>query len=191
MIDCVGLTADVTLSPVPATSRPAWATPPLPNPLSPNPAGGGAYRRRAWEQVGGFEKACSSTARTSISRCASAAPGGARSWLPAAVAVHLGSATANARSAWQRYQGGFARGYFLRRYRVLRSRTGPRALVTEGIVVVGDAVISHDLSALRGRVAGWRSARGVPPRPLPPNDALDETIGFTESLRLRRVVYAN
>ena len=45
-----------------------------------------------------------------------------------AVAVHIGSASAVARSSWQRYQGGFSRGYFLRRYGVLTTTAGPRTL---------------------------------------------------------------
>jgi hypothetical protein len=50
-------------------------------------------------------------------------------------------------------------------------------------------VISHDMSALRGRVAGWRSAKGLERRPSPASDAIDQGISFWESLRLRRTVY--
>ena len=94
------------------------------------------------------------------------------------------------RSAWQRHQGGFARGYFLRRYSVLRSRVAARTLATEAIVVVGDALVfSHDLAALRGRIAGWRAAGGRPRNVPPPQDAVDRTITFWDSLRLRLGVY--
>jgi len=61
--------------------------------------------------------------------------------------------------------------------------------VTEALVVVGDAILSGDVSAARGRIAGWRSANGLPPRPLPPPEAVDSTITFLESVRLRRAVY--
>jgi len=71
-----------------------------------------------------------------------------------------------------------------------RSRTAPRLLTTEVAVALGDAILSHDLSALRGRLAGWRSADGAVPRSYPPRDAIDTSIGFVESLRLRRTVYA-
>src|ERR671931_1328638 len=102
----------------------------------------------------------------------------------------MGSATMGPRSPWQRYQGGFARGYFLRRYGVLRSRVGFRALATEALVVVGDALIfSRDLAALRGRVAGWRAARALPRNPRPPEDAIERRITFFDSLRLRVGVY--
>jgi hypothetical protein len=104
------------------------------------------------------------------------------------VAVHHGSATARRRSAFQRRTAGWSRGYLLRRYGVLRGRTAPRALLTELVVVAGDGVISRDLAALRGRVAGWRAARGAPRHALPPGAISD--LGFAASLRLRRADYA-
>ena len=99
--------------------------------------------------------------------------------MPAAVAVHHGSATAGNRSSWQRFQGGFARGYFLRRYGLMTSREAPRVAVTEAIVIAGDAFISRDLSALRGRAAGWRAARG-------PTASVAPTLGDRLADRLRR-----
>jgi hypothetical protein len=78
----------------------------------------------------------------------------------------------------------------LRRYGIMRSLAASRTLVTEGIVVVGDAALNRDLNALRGRIAGWRSAKGLPLSPRPPEEALDETISLFESMRLRRVAYA-
>jgi GT2 family glycosyltransferase len=108
---------------------------------------------------------------------------------PDAVGMHLGSATHGHRTAWQRRHAGFARGYLLRRYGVLRSRHGARALATEATVALGDAVLSRDLAALSGRVAGWRSASGLARRSAPA-DALDPEIGIRDSLALRRGVYA-
>jgi hypothetical protein len=56
--------------------------------------------------------------------------------------------------------------------------------------VLGDALVfSHDLAALRGRVAGWRAASGRPRNRRPPPDAIESRIGFAESLRLRVGVY--
>ena len=77
------------------------------------------------------------------------------------------SATFGHRSAEQRRKAGFGRGYVLRRYGVLRSQA----------------------AALRGRLAGWRAAGRGPRRPLPAPDAIDRTITFADSLRLRRGVY--
>ena len=108
---------------------------------------------------------------------------------PDAIGVHLGSATHGNRSAFQRRHGGFGRGYLLRRYGVLRSRAAVRALLTEAIVVAGDLVISRDLAALKGRLAGFRAARGRPRLPAPPGEAIDTSIGLRRSLDLRRGVY--
>jgi GT2 family glycosyltransferase len=108
---------------------------------------------------------------------------------PGAIGVHLGSATMQRRSAWQREQGGFARGYFLRRYGVPSSSAGPRALLTEAVIVVGDALISRDLVAARSRMRGWRAASGLPRHPRP-SAGIDSRITLLESFRLRRLDYA-
>lgn len=189
-IDSLGLAADRTGAgfarlqgaPVDAVDGPA------PRLLGPS-GGAAAYRRRALQEVGGLDEAIfmyqedldlALRLRTAGWRAAAA---------PRAVGVHHGSATADRRSAWQRRTAGWSRGYLLRRYGVLRGATAPRALLTELVVVAGDGVISRDLAALRGRLAGWRAARGRPPRPLP-TAAIAGEIGFIDSLRLRRADYA-
>ena len=149
----------------------------------------GAYRREAWDQVGGLDEGVLGYGEDLDLALRLVAAGWRTAAAPSAVAVHLGSASFGRRSAWQRYHGGFSRGYFLRRYGILRTRWSLRTLLTEALVVAGDAVLSRDVSAARGRIAGWRSARGLPARPLPPPRGLDSTITFWESLRLRRVVY--
>jgi GT2 family glycosyltransferase len=150
----------------------------------------GAYRRQAWEEVGGLDEGVFSYAEDVDIALRLRAAGWSSAAVSDAVAVHIGSASASRRSAWQRYQGGFARGYFLRRYGVFRSRAAARAAATEAIVVAGDALVfSHDLAALRGRIAGWRAARGRGRTVPPPRDAIDRHIGFWRSLRLRFGVY--
>ena len=106
-----------------------------------------------------------------------------------AVGIHLGSASYGRRSAVQRQHGGFARGYLMRRYGILRSRTAPRAVVTEALVVAADALVSRDLAALRGRLAGVRAAAAWPRHPAPPPMAIEPEISFRHSLALRRRVY--
>jgi hypothetical protein len=59
-----------------------------------------------------------------------------------------------------------------------------RAIITETIVTVADAVLSRDTVAARSRIKGWRAAGGVPRGNLPPG-LVDSEIGFLESLRLR------
>jgi hypothetical protein len=150
----------------------------------------GAYRRTAWESVGGLDDGVFAYAEDVDLALRLRAAGWQGTAVRDAVAIHIGSASAVTRSAWQRYQGGFARGYFLRRYGVMRSRFALRALVTEAMVVAGDAaVFSRDLAALRGRIAGWRAARGLPPVARPPRDAVDTRITFRRSVALRLHVY--
>ena len=57
-------------------------------------------------------------------------------------------------------------------------------------MVLADLAISRDLEALRGRLSGWHAARRLPRRARPPADAVDATIGFRDSLAMRRGVYA-
>ena len=190
-IDSVGLTADVTLAGFPRLRGRPVGEARSARPVLTGPAGAaGAYRRTAWEQVGGLDEGVFMYGEDLELALRLQAAGWATALAADAVAVHLGSASIRARSARQRYHGGFARGYFVRRYGVLRSRAAARTLATEAIVVAGDAVLSRDLSALRGRVAGWRSAAGLPRQVPPPRDAVEERISFRESLRLRRQVYA-
>ena len=190
-IDSLGVTVDRTFTGFPRLRRRPVDDAGSPVPVLAGPTGGGgAYRRTAWEQVGGLDEGVLFYGEDVDLALRLRAAGWRTAAVPDAVAVHLGSATAGHRSVWQRYQGGFARGYFLRRYRVLRSAAALRAIATEAVVVAGDAALSRDLSALRGRVAGWRAAAGLEPSPRPPHEAIDATIGFWDSLKLRRVVYA-
>jgi N-acetylglucosaminyl-diphospho-decaprenol L-rhamnosyltransferase len=179
-IDGVGIVADRS------TVDASLASPALTGPSG----GAGAYRRVAWEAVGGLDERIFMYSDDLDLALRMRSAGWDAAVAADAVAIHLGSATAGHRTAWQRYQAGRSRGYLLRRYGVLRRRTIARALATEAIVVVGDALISGDLSALRGRLSGWNEARGLPRVPMPPPDSLDPSIGFLESLRLRRTAYA-
>lgn len=191
-IDSVGLAADATLAGFPRLIGRPVGDADLAEPLLIGPSGGAAaYRRLAWEGVGGLDEHLFMYGEDLDLALRLRSAGWGAAAAPDAVGMHLGSATAGRLSAWQRYQGGFSRGYFLRRYDVFGSRVGTRALATEAIVIAGDAMISRDLSALRGRLAGWRAAAGLKRRQFPPPGALDEKIGFVESLQLRRGVYAS
>jgi N-acetylglucosaminyl-diphospho-decaprenol L-rhamnosyltransferase len=190
LIDGIGLTADVTLS---AFARlrglpPADAGNAVPRLVGPG-GGAAAYRRAAWEQVGGLDEALlfymedfDLALRLRIAGWRSVAE-------PRAIGIHLGSATLGHRSASQRRYGGFGRGYVLRRYGLLRGRSAPRTLSTEAIVVLADVLISRDLAALRGRIAGWRAGRAGPRLALPP-DSIDRSIRFRDSLSRRWRMYS-
>lgn len=191
-IDSMGLTVDRTLAGFPRLRGRPVAEAASPRPVLAGPSGGaGAYRREAWAAAGGLDEGVRLYGEDVDLALRIRGLGWRTAAAPDAVGLHLGSATAGRRSPRQRLESGFARGYFVRRYRLLSTKTGPRTAATEAIVSLGDAVLNRDLSAVRGRLAGWRAARGVPPHPLPPPQALDRSIGFRESLRLRRVVYAS
>ncbi len=191
IIDGMGLAADPVLAGFPRLQGLPADRAGETRPALMGPGGSaGAYRRTAWEQMGGLDEAITAymedfdlALRLRIAGWKSVAE-------PNAAGVHVGSATHGYRSAWQRRQAGFGRGYMLRRYGLLRGRTAPRALATEAAVIVGDLVVSRDLAALKGRVAGWRGGRTAPRLPPPPADCLDRDIGFLASLAMRRAVYA-
>ncbi len=190
-IESFGLAVDPTFAGYPRLrglpAREARSTRPV---LGPSGAAG-AYRRRAWTEVGGLDERVFAYGEDVDLALRLRAAGWSTAGASKAVAVHRGSASAIARSSWQRYQGGFSRGYFIRRYGVFKGRTALRALTTEAIAVAGDALVfSHDLAALRGRIAGWRAARGLPRKSCPPRDAIDDEITFVKSLRLRLGVYS-
>jgi len=189
-IDSVGIAADVTLAGFQRMhGLPSQRARDI-RPLLAGPEGtAGAYRRRAWEQVRGMDETMTAYMESFDLALRLRLAGWRAACEPDAVCVHLGSTTFGFRSSTQRRLAGFSRGYLLRRYGVLRTRAALRTLVTEGIVVAGDALISRDLAALRGRVAGWRAGRGHERRPWPPLEAIDSEIAFWDSLALRRGAY--
>jgi N-acetylglucosaminyl-diphospho-decaprenol L-rhamnosyltransferase len=189
LIDSVGLCADPTLAGFPRLAGLPIARAGDTQPRLTGPAGAAAaYRRTAWEQVGGLDEAIFAYSEDLDLALRLRGAGWGASAVPEAVGMHLGSATHGHRTAWQRRHAGFARGYLLHRYGVLRSRQAIRAFTTEAAVVLGDIALSRDLAALSGRVAGWRSANGLARRGAP-GDALAPEIGIRDSLSLRTNIY--
>jgi N-acetylglucosaminyl-diphospho-decaprenol L-rhamnosyltransferase len=188
-IDSVGVTTDVTLAGFPRLQGRAPEDAQDLQPLLTGPEGtAAAYRRAAWEQVGGLDESITAYMEILDLALRLRRAGWSSACALDAVGVHIGSATFGHRSAEQRRLAGFSRGYLLRRYRVLRGRFGPRALLTETLVVTADAILARDLAALRGRLAGWRAAGGLEHRPRPPEEAIDGAISLRDSLDLRRSV---
>jgi N-acetylglucosaminyl-diphospho-decaprenol L-rhamnosyltransferase len=191
LIDSVGLAADVTLAGFPRLQGLPTARAGDPAPVMVGPVGtAAAYRRAAWEQIGGLDEALFAYMEDFDLALRLRIAGWRSIAAIDAVGVHLGSATHGHRSAWQRRHGGFGRGYLLRRYGVVHARTAPRALATEALIVLGDILISRDFAALNGRIAGWRAGRAHAQHTRPPADYIDARIGFRESLDMRRGVYA-
>lgn len=149
------------------------------------PSGGAAaYRRSAFEQVGGFDERLFAYGEDTDLLLRLRTAGWRAAAAPHARGVHLGGASFGVDSPAQRWLGGFARGFLLRRWGVLRSRGAGRALVVEALVV-GFGLVRHRTTApLRARVAGWRSA-GRGSRPLP-DGVVDRSIGLLETIRRLR-----
>jgi N-acetylglucosaminyl-diphospho-decaprenol L-rhamnosyltransferase len=189
-IDSAGLTCDRTLAAFQRFHRLPLTSELPQRPVATGPAGAAALiRRRAWEDVGGWDELIFYYSEDLDLDLRVRIGGWRHAVASGAVATHVGSATAGHRTPWQRYHGGFGRGYMLRRYGVLRSQVVARALLTEAIAVAGDALIARDLAAARGRLAGWRAAGARSRLPMPPADAIDNGISVRDSLRLRHGIY--
>jgi N-acetylglucosaminyl-diphospho-decaprenol L-rhamnosyltransferase len=186
LIDGFGLSADVTLAAFPRLRGLSVAHAGDSSLTLLGPGGAAAaYRREAWEQLGGLDESLASYMEDFDLAVRLRIAGWGTAVEVNAIGTHVGSATHGHRSPSTRGNGGFGRGYMLRRYGLLRGRTAPRVLATEAIVVLGDMLISRDLVALRGRVAGWRAARGRPRLGPPPADSIEKGIGFWDSLARR------
>jgi N-acetylglucosaminyl-diphospho-decaprenol L-rhamnosyltransferase len=147
------------------------------------PSGGAAaYRRGAWEAAGGFDEAFFAYGEDVDLGLRLRALGWEAAEAFSARAVHLGGATAGVDSPLQRRLAGFARGFLLRRYRILRSCAAPRALMLEALVVGWGLIRHHTLVPLWARARGWRAAGRGGHRPLPPG-AVDPSISVVESVR--------
>jgi N-acetylglucosaminyl-diphospho-decaprenol L-rhamnosyltransferase len=185
-VDEFGLTIDATLACHPVARGRPLAEVQHGAFVVAGPCGGvDSYRRAAFEQVGGYdERLVMYFADVDLAVRLAAA-----GWLPAtapeAIAVHLRSSTLGHRSPKARQMTSFARGYMIRRYGLLGRRVGPRVVATEAVAVLGDALLSHDLVGVQGRVRGWRAAAGLPRRMLPPDSVVDGSIGFLRGLALR------
>jgi N-acetylglucosaminyl-diphospho-decaprenol L-rhamnosyltransferase len=186
-IDSLGVTADITLAGFARLQAHPAADAHRPGPLLTGPEGtAGAYRRSAWEEVGGLDERIRAYMEILDLALRLHTAGWKTVSAPEAVGVHLGSSTYGRRSVIQRRLSGFSRGYLLRRYGVMSSRAAARALVTETIVVAGDMLLCRDLQALHGRLEGWRAARECERRQWPPSEAIDASISLRDSLALRR-----
>jgi N-acetylglucosaminyl-diphospho-decaprenol L-rhamnosyltransferase len=133
------------------------------------PSGGAAlYDRDAFRRVGGFDERIFAyyedldlALRMRLDGCACALSKGARG-------THVRSATLGSRSATKYGITGWSRGYLIRRYGLMHSPRGAlRTLVFEGFVCFGQLAIERTASGIRGRVKGWRAAKGLERRLLP------------------------
>lgn len=150
------------------------------------PSGGAAaYRRSAWEAAGGFDPRFFVYGEDLDLALRLRAAGWLAAPAPLARGVHLGGGTTGVDSPFQRRHSGFARGFMLRRYGILRGRHAPRALLVEGLTVVYGALTARTLLPLTARIEGWRAAGQTPRLTVPPG-VVDESITLRETLRRLR-----
>ena len=147
------------------------------------PSGGAAaYRRVAWEAAGGFDPRFFAYAEDLDLALRLRLAGWRAGEAPDARGVHLGGATSGIDSPIQRRLAGFGRGFVLRRYGILRTRHGPRALLVEALTVLYGATAARTLIPLTARVAGWRAA-GHSAQLSVPADAAEPAITLRETLQ--------
>lgn len=180
-IDGFGIELDTTLAAYNRMRRDAAGHPGI---LAMPSGGFAAYRRTAFEQVGGFDETLLAYGEDVDIGLRLRLAGWSAVAAPAARGVHVGAASVGRHSALQRELAGFARGFLLRRYGVLRTRAALRTLIFETLVVGWGLVRHQTLIPLRGRIRGWRAA-GTTRLPIPP-DAIDHAIGWRETLRRLR-----
>jgi N-acetylglucosaminyl-diphospho-decaprenol L-rhamnosyltransferase len=189
VIDSFGLEVDRTLSAFPRFAGADCASTELHERHLLGPSGGAAaYRREAFEAIGGFDEALFAYMEDVDLALRLRAAGWMAAGAPGAIGVHLGSATFGARSRWQVETAGWARAYLIRKYGILRGNLGVAGwtIVVEAGVATAELVIGRDLAAIRGRRAGWRAARGK--RATVPRGVINTDLRFFDSLRRRAAV---
>ncbi len=130
----------------------------VPDPIGPSGAAA-AFDRKAFLSAGGFDENLFAywedvdlvlRMRLEGARCALA---------PQATGVHEHSATLGSGSRRKNYLTGFGRGYMLRKWGVLSGpRRLARALMDDGVICVGQAVMDRNVGGIRGRLQGLRAA---------------------------------
>jgi N-acetylglucosaminyl-diphospho-decaprenol L-rhamnosyltransferase len=184
LVDAFGIELDVTLAAYNRLRRrPVGARA---GRLAMPSAGAAAYRRTAWEAAGGFDEALFAYGEDVDLGLRLRLAGWTAVEAPDARGVHLGGASSGVDSPLQRELAGFARGWLLRRYGVLRSAAAPRALLFEALVVGWGAVRHRTSVPLRARARGWRAAARGPRLPVPPA-VVEPGIGVREAFRRLRV----
>jgi N-acetylglucosaminyl-diphospho-decaprenol L-rhamnosyltransferase len=185
LIDSAGVVADRTLLGFDyLNGEPVEKLAGAPDPLGPT-GGAALYSRAAFESVGGFDERMflyyedldlALRIRREGVRCRLA---------PDARGVHAYSETMGARSGAKYEMTGWSRGYMLRTYGyAARPALLARAVAAEAVICAGQLISEGTLRGVRGRLRGWRGARGLPHHTPPPVGLLD--ISLREALALRR-----
>lgn len=165
LIDAAGVEVDGSLAGYAYLGGRALDELARPQPGLLGPCGGAAaFLRSAFEQVDGFDERIFAYSEDVDLALRLRAAGWDCAFAPRAIGVHLGSATLGQRSVTQTEIAARSRGYVMRRYRVTPGWTAIEA----GVALTDTAVLRSPVP-VSGRIRGWRSAKGLPPRPLPAN----------------------
>lgn len=141
-------------------------------PETPAPAGpcGGAasFDRGAFAEVGGFDENLFAYQEDVDLTLRLVRAGGHCALATRAVGTHEHSATLGSGSSRKNYLMGFGRGYVVRKWSVVNSPgRALRVLASDTVVCGGQLLLDGTTSGVRGRVAGFRTAQGVPREPYP------------------------
>ena len=185
LIDSAGVVADRTLLGFDYLhGEPPAAAEAAADPLGPT-GGAALYRLGAFRAAGGFDERIFLYYEDLDLALRLRAAGGRCRLAPGARAVHAYSASAGAASAFKYSHTGWSRAYMLRRYGVTsRPGTALRALAGEAAICAGQLAIDRTAAGLRGRLRGWRDARGLERRDASEAPLLD--ISLRQALALRR-----
>jgi len=167
-IECAGVEVDVTLLALEyLLGEPVVAAEDAPPPLGPS-GGAGLYPLEAFSHVGGFDERIFAYLEDVDLALRLAVAGYECRLAPHARAVHAHSATLGSGSSAKNGLMGFARGYMLGRYRIMRDpRRAVRALACEAAILSGQAAIDRTVSGVPSRVRGFRVGRRLPARAVP------------------------
>lgn len=184
-VDAYGIWADVTLEGWPRFQGASPDADLESGPALLGPYGAvAAYRRKALDTVGLFDENIRMYGEELELAMRLQVGGWKCATVRAATAVHLGSATAGAKSARQRLNVHFGRGYILRVYDVMHTRYGWRTAVSESVVVGWKCLRYRDLLAARGLLEGWKAGSKVPKR-MRPTRAIDRRTTLLRTIMLR------
>lgn len=167
IVDTAGIELDETLLVFDyLNGEPTSVLAQAPDPIGPC-AAAAAYDRDAFLDAGGFDEALFAYWEDVDLALRLVREGGRCALARDARGTHEHSATLRSGSARKNYLTGFGRGYVLRKYGVLKPRRLPRVIVSDGVIVAGQALIDGNVAGLRGRVAGFRAAATAPREPYP------------------------
>lgn len=145
-------------------------------------AGAAAYRRTAFDQVGGFDEALFAYSEDLDLGLRLRNAGWEFAEARDARGVHLGGATTGNGSPMQRRLSSFGRGFILGRYRIGSWRGRLHALIAETGIVAWGLLRHRTVVPLTERVRGAMASRRTPRQPLD-GKAIAQQIGISTALR--------